>query len=185
MHMVVCLLKAQILKTHFGLEAMILHEVLSPAMYEFLPNTNNEGDYVYYTACYLALPGMVRGTESTNDGKPAPNSGLFEGCGVHTAFSETLEPSLLSISDKQRCQFVQAMKRLNIEPCYHLSRLEPHIIHPVEDEDIMDICSCRKRDCPGEWPDIHSWDRPSCLEQILESRSKGKLFTQPTNPSCW
>jgi hypothetical protein len=65
---------------------MILHEVLSPAMYEFLPNTNVEGDYAYYTACYLAFPKVIQGAQNTNDCEPAPGSELLENRRVHTTF---------------------------------------------------------------------------------------------------
>jgi hypothetical protein len=99
----------------------------------------------------------------------------FESSAVHTSFRQTLEPSMLSISEKQRFSFSRAMKRLMIKPYYHLSELEPHVLHPMEDNLLADICSCRDMDCPGECPDIHSWDRPYCLERTLEDKSKGKF----------
>jgi hypothetical protein len=71
------------------------------------------------------------------------------------------------------------MKRLRISPCYHLSELELHIIHPIEDEMLMDICSCRETDCLGAPFDIHSWDRPSILGSVLEDKSKSAYHNIP------
>jgi hypothetical protein len=147
-------------------------------MHEFLPNSYSLGEYAYYTACYLALPGLVGRTGSSPDGKTTRECGMFEDPNTHTAFCEILDPHSLAISEKQRFRFTRAMKRLNIAPSYHLSQLEPQIIHPIKDDDLMNICSCRLSDCPGECPDIRSWDRPSCLEGVIESRSKGQTQTR-------
>jgi hypothetical protein len=66
------------------------------------------------------------------------------------------------------------MKKLHVEPCFHLSELKPHIAHPIKDETFACLCSCYDSDCPGECPDIHSWDRPYCLEGVLESKNEGR-----------
>jgi hypothetical protein len=146
-------------------------------MHEFLPNSHDFGEYAYYTACYLALPRTTESTSTSTGSKASRGHEMFENLGVHTAFRETLDPSSLTISEKQRSRFARTLKRLSIAPHYHLSELEPHIVHPIEDEDLMDICSCHQMDCPGECSDIHSWDRPSYLEQVIERRSKGKIQT--------
>jgi hypothetical protein len=152
---------------------------MSPAMHEFLPNSYGLGDYAYYTACYLALPSLAGKTGSLPNDKTTRQRDMFEDPDAHTAFCEVLDPSSLVISNKQRSRFTRAMKRLNTAPWYHLSQLEPHITHPIEDDDLMDVCSCRMGECPGACLDLHSWDRPHYLEQVIESRSKGDTQTQP------
>jgi hypothetical protein len=148
-------------------------------MHAFLPNSHDLGDYAYYTACYLAFPKTKDDPDDTGDGKRALEYDLFGEYGTHTAFRETLDSSLLSISEKQRFRFSRAMKQLRILPCYHLSELEPHIIHPIEDETLVDICSCREMDCQEASVDVHSWDRPSILESILKDKSKSIYHDLP------
>jgi hypothetical protein len=170
----------QALKSQFGLEAIILHEKLSEAMHDFLPNSSDIEEHTYYTVCYLTLSNTQ--SDSNIDGGSAINT-QYESGEVHTSFRQTLEPSMLSISEKQRFRFFRAMKQLMIKPHYHLSELEPHVIHPMKD-DLADICSCREIDCPGEAFDIHSWDRPYCLESAIEQKSEGKPHTLTYHGSC-
>ena len=150
-------------------------------MYDFLPNSHDLGEYAYHTTCYLAFPSIPDGSGVLGGGKDAAKYQLFEDGVTHAAFRETLDTSWLTISEKQRFRFARAMKRLGLKPRYHLSELEPHVVHPMKDEDLACICSCHDMDCPGACPDIHSWDRPSCLEQTLKSKSKG---TNLDIPSC-
>jgi hypothetical protein len=142
-------------------------------MYDFLPNTAITGDLSYYTACYLTLAAPKNNTVESvgSGGTVAQGPCLQENC--HTAFRLTVDPTMTGISEKQRPRFLKAMKRLMVKPRYHLSELEQHIVHPIKDDSLADLCSCRDYDCPGECPDIHSWDRPSCLERVLEHKSEG------------
>jgi hypothetical protein len=144
-------------------------------MYEFLPNGYQDGEFAYYTVCYLTLATPAHESTSLGEASTTAEPQLFESGSVHTAFRQTLDPAVLSISESQRLRFSRAMKQLRIKPHYHLSELEPLVIHPIEDEMLADICSCRDMNCPGACPDIHSWYRPSCLEQVLESKSKGTV----------
>jgi hypothetical protein len=147
--------------------------MLSEEMFDFLPNSSDPEDHAYYTVCYLALP------QTPVDTKPISNSGAasqnkdFESGLDHTVFRQVLDPSILSLSDKQRSRFARAMKKLNLKPHFHLGELEPLIAHPIQDEDLADFCSCRDVECPGACFDIHSWDRPSCLESTIERKSEG------------
>jgi hypothetical protein len=142
-------------------------------MYNFLPNSQDSEEHAYYTTCYLTLA-QTPTSLTSSDGIAAhlPHK-MFESGHTHTAFRQTLDLSMLSISEKQRFRFTRAMKQLNLKPEYHLSELEPLIVHPIQDENLANICSCREFDCPGPCFDIHSWDRPYCLEQTLKIKSKG------------
>jgi hypothetical protein len=142
-------------------------------MYEFLPNAKDLEDHSFYTACYLTLA-PVSVTSAPVSGVAATSQvRTFDSGSVHTAFRQVLDPSSLSISDKQRFRFTRAMKELGLKPHYHLSELEPHVVHPIQDKALAALCCCRDSQCPGACPDIHSWDRPSCLESVIESESRG------------
>jgi hypothetical protein len=153
-------------------------------MHDFLPNSPDVdiSDLSYFTACYLALP-----TSTTSKGdQVALNQSMLGRCRNHMAFRQTVNPVSLIITEQQLSRFTKATKQLRIQPCFHLSELEPHIAHPIKDEVLAAICSCRASDCPGECTDIHSWDRPFCLEEVLKEKSKGKgsLNTMTSHRSC-
>jgi hypothetical protein len=144
-------------------------------MHDFLPNKHDFGDHTEYTTCFLTLASHTHRSVSSERVTTAAQPKLFVSGIVHSAFRQTLNPAILSISEKQRSRFSRAMKRLQIKPCFHLSELDPLVIHPIEDELLDGICSCSRFECPGACPDIHSWDRPCALEQVLEIKSKGTV----------
>jgi len=164
---------SQILKARFGLEAVIYHETLSEEMFEFLPNHQCIEENAYYTLCYLVLPQESACSPFASSVSADSQDQQVESNILHTAFRQVIDPSTLAISEKQRFRFARALKKLNLKPYYHLSELEPLIVHPIQDEDLACLCSCPDGDCPGACTDIHSWDRPYCLEQTLKSKSKG------------
>tara|TARA_R110002003_G_scaffold9_10_gene436 strand:- start:5032 stop:5430 length:399 start_codon:yes stop_codon:yes gene_type:complete len=131
---------------------IILHEILSPTMHDFLPNSHVLHNQTYFTAAYLTLA-----SRSVED---------------HSAFQQVIEPSQLSLTEEQRQRFARAMKRLNVKPRYQLRDLEPHVIHPIEDDDLANLCSCHAADCPA--CDIKSWDKPFNIEEVLHAKSKGE-----------
>jgi hypothetical protein len=133
------------------------------------------GDDSYFTVCYLTFAVHSRDTTRFVGSGDAVDQERYIQEDDHIAFRQTLDPSTLVISEKQRYRFSKAMKQLGITPCYHLSELEAHVIHPIEDETLADICPCRDSNCPGACYDIHSWDRPSCLESFLEGKSRGEF----------
>jgi hypothetical protein len=147
--------------------------MLSEEMYDFLPNSSDPEDHAYYTVCYLALPQIPITSTPASVLDAAPQNVAFESGENHTAFRQVLDPSMLSLSEKQRFRFARAMKKLSLRPHYHLSELEPLITHPIQDENLAALCSCRELDCPGECFDIHSYDRPYCLESVIEHKSRG------------
>ncbi|KAH3945980.1 hypothetical protein HBH98_108880 [Parastagonospora nodorum] len=163
---------SKILKAQFGLEAVVYHEILSEQMYDFLPNHQTSEEHAYYTVCYLTLPQESASSTFASSASADSQDQHVESNIVHTAFRQIIDPSTLIISEQQRFRFTRALKKLNLKPHYHLSEMEPLIVHPIQDENLACLCSCRDGDCPGACPDIHSWDRPYCLEQTLKSKSK-------------
>jgi hypothetical protein len=144
-------------------------------MHDFLPNKHDLTDQAYHTACFLTLASSQHDSSSAGRATAGAQPELFESGMVHNAFRQTLDPAILSISEKQRFRFSRAMRQLQIKPCFHLSELEPLVVHPIEDELLDDICSCSRFECPGACTDIHSWDRPCALEQVLKIKSKGTV----------
>lgn len=145
---------------------IILHEILSPTMHDFLPNSHVLHNQTYFTAAYLTLASRsVEAAISEYDG-------LFFDPEDHSAFQQVIEPSQLSLTEEQRQRFARAMKRLNVKPRYQLRDLEPHVIHPIEDDDLANLCSCHAADCPA--CDIKSWDKPFNIEEVLHAKSKGE-----------
>jgi hypothetical protein len=144
-------------------------------MHDFLPNRHDCTDNTYHTACFITLASHTHDAVSTRRATATVQPELFESGMVHNAFRQTLDPIILSISEKQRFRFSRAMRQLQIKPCFHLSELEPLVVHPIEDELLGDICSCSRFECPGACTDIHSWDRPSVLEHMLKTKSKGTV----------
>lgn len=165
----------QLLKTHFGLEAIITHENLSDAMHDWLPNSGNDRERSYYTRCYLT-PAFVRSNKGIiNSGRQnSYTNALFRKFRDHTAFCQVVDPSRLLLSENERLRFPKAMRCLGLDPCYHLSELEPHVIHPIQDELLMDICSCHKLDCPAS-PVHDPMDKAYFVASYLENKSKGEL----------
>lgn len=143
-------------------------------MHDFLPISEFARDVSYCTVCYLTLGAPSKDTAQSIESGGTVDQGSYIQEGGHMAFRQTLDPIMLGLSEKQRSRFWRALKRMRMKPGYHLTDLEPHIAHPIEDENLADICSCGDDDCPGACYDVHSWDRPSCLESILESKSKGQ-----------
>jgi hypothetical protein len=147
--------------------------MLSEEMYDFLPNDQTGEEHAYYTVCYLTLPNESASSTFASSVSADSQDQQVESSIVHTAFRQVIDPRTLVISEQQRFRFTTALKKLNLKPHYHLSEMEPLIVHPIQDEDLACLCSCRDAECPGACPDIHSWDRPSCLEQTLKCKSKG------------
>jgi hypothetical protein len=138
-------------------------------MHQFL-SYNSCGSQSCYTRCYLTVARPQQNSTMDDGAAIAKRSERSE---VHASFSQMLEPSMLSISEKQRSQFSRAMNRLMIKPHYHLSELEPYVIHPFKDNLLADICSCCGTDHEGGRQSYKH--KLSCLEQLVEKRSNGKF----------
>jgi hypothetical protein len=175
---------SKVLKSHFGLEAVILHEILGGPLNDFLLtldfwiHAQGAVGNGAYTLCYLTLATDSAGKHIVG-GRTAPEKHQqFGQQGDHKAFQQVIDPSLLALSENQRLRFKKAMRMLGISPHYHLSELEPHVQHPIEDEDLADLCMCSKSDCDTS-PDIHPWDKAYHVECYLEEKSKGRSRSCP------
>ena len=146
--------------------------MLSDDMTAWLPNQATEAERTFYTVCYLTLPtnqareAMV-GTQHMMESDPDADD-LFN----HTAFRQVIDPDQLVLTDNARLRFSKTMKRLNLKVQYHLSEMEPFVQHPIQDERLLDICSCYRHYCDAS-PDHKSWDKPYFVQNILEERSEG------------
>ncbi|KAF2872997.1 hypothetical protein BDV95DRAFT_617753 [Massariosphaeria phaeospora] len=140
-----------LLKSHFGLEAIILHERLSPQLARFLPETGRHYDYEsYYTLCYLALAADSKKQDVTSEPKDSQLHELFAPQEDHNAYRRVIAPSSLDLSERQRSRFARAMRILDLKPHYHLSELEPHVQQPIKDTVLLDMCSCKLNACPSK-----------------------------------
>ncbi|KAF2130769.1 hypothetical protein P153DRAFT_395197 [Dothidotthia symphoricarpi CBS 119687] len=161
-----------LLRLHFGLEAIILHEILPTPLFDFLPNSGFSEEFAYYTRCYLTLYSKSGDKRITGSPDSAPQNKLFHEYGDHMSFQETIDPSQLILSENDRLRFAKAMRLLGIRTCYHLSELAPHVVHPIEDEWLSDLCACGKSESICPHSDVKSYDKPYCLEEYLKSKSK-------------
>jgi hypothetical protein len=162
-----------------------MHEKLSHDMTAWLPNTHWDiqgGQKTYYTSCYLAMcPG--RNVEDEMGGQKASKlNPLFGKRDDHTAFRQVIDLSRLCLSENQHRRFPKAMRHLNLKPHYHLSEMEPHIIHPLKDEVLIDICSCNSLYCPATGDDRFD-AKPGYLADHIERKSKGMMHDQRLRPS--
>jgi hypothetical protein len=164
------------LKIRFGLEAIITHEKLSNDMTTWLPIVYWEEEKTYYTLCYLAVSPKRNVEDDMGSQKASKLNPLFGKRDDHTAFRQFIDPSQLCLSENQRRCFPKAMQYLNLKPHYHLSEMEPHIIHPIKDKFLMDICSYDCLGCPASRH--KSWDKLHLLTDHLERKSKGMLHDQ-------
>ncbi|KAF1851796.1 uncharacterized protein K460DRAFT_41392 [Cucurbitaria berberidis CBS 394.84] len=131
-----------ILRTHFGVEAIVLHEVLSGNVQSFLPEDTFQGDCIYYTSCFLALTQDME-TESKSHGRTSTHkNNLFLKPGNHLAFHQVLDPARFNLTEDQRLRFTRAMRTLDLQPYYHLSELETIVTSATQDDALWAICDC-------------------------------------------
>jgi hypothetical protein len=141
-------------------------------MNAWLPNHGAAEARSYYTVAYLKVAARESSDSRSSSHQISPLNPTLTKCSDHTAFRQIIDPSQLVLSEKDRTRFPKAMRFLGLKPYYHLSELEPHVVHPIEDEFLMDICSCHANDCPAS-PDHKSWDKPYFVHNHLKRKSKG------------
>ncbi|KAF2027553.1 hypothetical protein EK21DRAFT_91466 [Setomelanomma holmii] len=113
------------LRLQFGLEGIILHEILSPAMHGFLPNRHTWNDHTYFTAAYLTLASSSVEVIVSDVSSTSGHAGLFIDPEDHGATQQMIDPSQLLLTEEQRQRFTRAMKKLGLKPRYHLRELKP------------------------------------------------------------
>ncbi len=124
-----------------------------------------------YTVCYLTNLSSTQISGSTSGRAASKCNPLFGEHDDVTAFRQVVNPSQLSLSDTEQLCFHKAMNSLNLRPCYHLSDLEPHLIHPIQDKALSEICSCSKCRNPGSSQKPR--DKADLLAEYLKDKNRG------------
>jgi hypothetical protein len=160
------------LKTHFGVETLVLHEVLSDNLQTFLPFESSYSDCSYYTSSFLAL---AKEFQTPTQGRgSAEQTGVFLKSDNHLAFHQIIDPTLLILTEKQRLRFARALRILGLKPHYHLSELEANINPSTQDDAFWAICHQQLERCPAPLQTTEG-TKKHALQEYIHSRNKGKL----------
>ncbi|KAF2790216.1 hypothetical protein K505DRAFT_377681 [Melanomma pulvis-pyrius CBS 109.77] len=131
------------LKSYFGLEALILQEGMSDCMRSFLPDSEKLAEAQYYTVCYLVLSNE----DDSKNTHLSKSQNLFAELEDDLSFRQVIDPSSWLLSDSQRLQFSKALRTLGLEPHYHLTEIESLVSPTIKDHALKAICACSRRDC--------------------------------------
>ncbi|KAH7075683.1 hypothetical protein BKA63DRAFT_490637 [Paraphoma chrysanthemicola] len=139
---------ASILRTHFGLDVVILHEALPKKLVKFLPDNFGGSIVNYSTACFLALAPPTQAVSSRQDRATPSEEGLFLPEGNHLAYYKSIDIFALHITEGQKQRFTRTMRELDLKPHFHLSKLEELIKPTNNDKALWDICDRQIAECP-------------------------------------
>ena len=157
-----------------------MHETMDSAVQDFLPTYHDHlGEDLLgkagYTLCYLTLA-LNTDEKYAVGGRAGPQMPEpFGRQGDHKAFQQIIDPSLLALSESQRLRFRKAMAVLHISPHYHLSELEPHVQHPIKDEELAYLCMCSKKCCDAT-SELGFSEKAESVQGFIERKSKGELY---------
>ncbi|KAH7399003.1 hypothetical protein DE146DRAFT_514899 [Phaeosphaeria sp. MPI-PUGE-AT-0046c] len=161
----------KLLKSHFGLEAIIQHEVLSSDLESFLPYPPGYGHCAYYTSCFLALPSPAQ-VEGLSAGRLATHrNGSYLSTDNHLAYQKIIQPYELAITAEQKLRFARAMRVLGVDPYYPITELELIIATDKGDKAFWAICN---QQISGR-PKISTksrWKKRKLLNDYLRGRNK-------------
>lgn len=90
----------------------------------------------------------------------------------HKTLQQVVDPLSLVLSQKTRIQFLRAMRFLDIQPQYHLTRIEPPISQ-VQDTRLVEICSCKHKECPCT-TDLSIEEKTKKLKEYLVYKTQGQ-----------
>jgi hypothetical protein len=164
---------SQILKAHFGIEALLLHEVMSDNLTSFLPDAIGYSEISYYTSCFLDLSSPPSAANPQSQGRLASHRNtVYAGGNNHLAFHEVMDPAQINITTQQKRGFAKAMRILDLEPYYHLTELEALLNPDNDDEALWAICDGQILGCPKP----SEAERPvkkRLLKEYLQTKSQG------------
>ena len=164
----------KMLKKHFGLQANILHEVLSNKLHNFLPNTYDMAECSYYTTCFLGLPSAFE-SDHTSPGRMAPDQhDLYLQKENHLAFHQIIDLSKVNITEKQRLLFARALRILGLKPFFHMSELEALLTPTITDEALRAINDGHMAGCPKP-PRVTQAKKMELLRDYMQAKNSGKL----------
>lgn len=131
----------QLLKTHFGIEAVVHHEVMSENLVSLLPDISGYSEISYYTSCFLSISPPQSASKPNFRGRAAQHrNAAYLKNKNHLAFREIIKPTQLSISDQQKLRFAKAMRVLGLHPYYHLTELDALLSPDNDDKALWAFC---------------------------------------------
>jgi hypothetical protein len=161
-----------LLKSQFGLEAVIFHERLADDYLEFLPDTSERVGEAYYTISFL-IPSSSVPSHSADYGI---TTGYTHQQFIHPAsqrvFRQVVDASSLVLSEALQVRFAKAMRVLHLPPHFHMSQLEPLVTPITQDSALLEICNCTRRECPCT-SDLENYEKEEKFEEYLAARNKG------------
>jgi hypothetical protein len=162
------------LKKHFGLQANILHEVLSSKLNNFLPNTFYGAECSYYTTCFLVLPSAYD-IDQTPSGHMSPHRhDLYLQKDDHLAFHQIVDLSKLNITEQQRLLFASALRTLGLKPHFHLSELEALLTPTTDDKALWAFGKYQITGCPKPSNKTRA-QKTELLQDYMQAKNRGKL----------
>ncbi|KAJ4381007.1 hypothetical protein N0V86_003354 [Didymella sp. IMI 355093] len=161
----------KILKSSFGLEATILHELLSERMRSFFSDAQGLPSPSYYTSCFLTLPTYpVTDVKPRSRTEPHANPAFLQH-GNHSAYHQKVNLANLQISEKRISSFTRALHILDLQPVLHLTELEPSLVPSTDDPTLSTISDLQLKG----WPEIPAApiDKKKLrLERLLEGKNE-------------
>jgi hypothetical protein len=163
----------KILKSSFGLEATILHELLSERMRSFLPDAPGLSPASYYTSCFLTLPTYpVADVKPRSRTEPHANPTFLQ-YDNHSAYYQKVDLTNLQISEKQISSFTRALRILDLQPVFHLTELEPSLVLSTDDPALSRISDLQLQG----WPKVSAApiDKKKLrLKRLLKGKNEGE-----------
>ncbi|KAH7090449.1 hypothetical protein FB567DRAFT_589847 [Paraphoma chrysanthemicola] len=158
---------AGILRTHFGLDAVILHESLSDKLRKFLPDNFGPSMGHYSTTCFLTLA-------------PMDEKGPFLPEDNHLAYYKPIDVSAVHLTEGQNIRFARAIRELDLKPHFHLSELEELIKPTNSDKALWNICDRQIAGCPKP-SEAKRRDKRKLLREYLNKKHKSASEASPGN----
>src|SRR5690349_7590123 len=138
---------------------------MGPELEDFLPNNNQ---ITYHTRCFLTLaPSLSSQSDSVISMRPGVVKEWHDWHYNEMADCHEIDPERLLMTDKLRLRFGRAMRTLNLEVRFHLSELEADVRHPLEDKELLHLCSCREG---------HGEDEDEDFDSALIVESKDRML---------
>jgi hypothetical protein len=160
------------LRTRFGLELHIQHEILTSNLETFLAESRKDV-YPYYTSAFMTLPVDNVNKKNSSRIKASTNNQSYLPEGNHLGFRQTIHPSTLNLSEEQRQRFVKAMRVLALSPYYHLTELASLLSPMNNDASLWEICDYQLKDYPAP-ARIPQSEKEKKLKPYMKAKNRGQ-----------
>jgi hypothetical protein len=156
-------------------------------MTTFLPNTQcmdiQREEEMQYTICLLVPASKSSGKAVAGNTKDAYVQPQFADPDDYITFRQTIMPSSVDLSKKQRLQFARAMRILALRPYFHLTEMQKVITPAIRDSDLLEICACSSPTCSCD-KNLNLCEKILRLERYLAKKNTGKWHPLMFS-SCW